>query len=458
MLLGGCGLFGSGASQAYAQYQSALAAGDLTRAQAALVVLVHADEDVPDYWIELGKIDLQLGDYGKAYDAFSRAHELDRSNVDVLATLTQLALMAGQVQLADDQSRSLALISPDHPVVALVRGYVALKAGDFDKADSEADQLLASYPAESDAKILKARILIERRRLDDAISLLEAQHSSVPQDRATIRALTNLYRSRFDWRNVARVQGDLHKLDPNDANVSRMFVEASLRAGDVATAQSVSQALLQPSSSAQLIDRTLQTWAQSAPHGVLLADAAKLAEGMTGEKRVAFADYFNDVGRPAVAAALLGRAQLPAKQTNSRWNSVFAQALALQGRTAEAMQLFGLVLQEEPDQVDALRGRCALEARSGMTKQAIVDAQRLISVSPNTGEDRLMLAQAYLAAGNRNEVRRTLWQAFQDLPEDGKIFSALRSVLLSTGDVDGAKRLADEFADQRFDKLRKGLV
>jgi hypothetical protein len=32
----------------------------MTRARVALIELVHA-EDVPDYWIQLGQIDLRLG-------------------------------------------------------------------------------------------------------------------------------------------------------------------------------------------------------------------------------------------------------------------------------------------------------------------------------------------------------------------------------------------------------------
>lgn len=456
-LLSGCGLFGSRATQAYSEYQAALAAGDMTRAQIALMTLVNAKEDVPDYWIELGKIDLQLGQYAQAYDAFSRAHELDRTNVEVQAALTQLALLSGQIDLADEQAKTLALLAPDHPAVALVRGYVALKSGDLDKADKEADGLLANAPSDSNAKLLKARILIERRQVDDAVSLLENQHQTVPDDRASIRALNAIYRSRSDWRDVARLQSDLHKLDPNDPNVSRALVEASLRVGDVRTAQSISEPLL-TSSNLQLIDSTLDIWARSAPPGVVLPGADSLANSMNGDQRVAFAEYFNEVGKPAASAALLNRPQLPATPANSRWNAVLAQAMTLQGRTADAMQLFNEVLEAEPDQVDALRGRSALEAKSGMARQAIVDAQRLISVTPKTGQDRLLLAQAYLASGNRQEVRRTLWQAFQDLPDDARVFEALRNVLVSTGDVDGAKRLTDEFADQRFQKLKKDLI
>jgi hypothetical protein len=93
-----------------------------------------------------------------------------------------------------------------------------------------------------------------------------------------------------------------------------------------------------------------------------------------------------------------------------------------------------------------------------MTREAVVDAQRLVSASPNTGDDRLLLAHAFFAAGNKREVTRTLWQAFQDLPEDERVLAALKSALVSTGDLDGVRRLNDEFADQRKSKLVKDLV
>ena len=93
-----------------------------------------------------------------------------------------------------------------------------------------------------------------------------------------------------------------------------------------------------------------------------------------------------------------------------------------------------------------------------MARQAIVDAQRLVSATPKTGEDRLLLAQAYLAAGSKSDVARTLWEAFQDLPDDERVLTALRNVLVSKGDRDAERRLIDEATDRRMAKLAKDLV
>ena len=456
--LSGCGYVKRyEARHAYGHYQEALAAGDMLQARLALTKLVHIDQDVPDYWMELGKLQLQMKDYRDAYDAFAHAHELDRTNVDVLSYMAQLALLSGDVDTAREHAEAIALLAPQNPVVTIVRGYVALKTGELDNAEKQADTVLASSPNEPFAKILKSRVLIAQGRTNDAIALLEDQHRMVPQDRSAIAGLTDLYRLRNDWRDVARIQFDAHRLDPKDSKVTLLAVEAFLRAGEVGAAAQMSAPLLSPAADPQLLDNALELWARYAPQGSSLPNALNLANAVSGDRRVAFADYFNRIGKADAAAALLPSTQLPVTHSNARWNAVLAQSLALQGRDGEAKHLFDLVLDREPDQVEALRGRSALEAKSG-SSQAVIDAQRLVTISPTSGEDRVLLARAYLAAGKDNEVRRTLWQAFRDLPDDERVFSALKSVLVSTGDADGLRRLSDEFNDRRNTKLMKDLV
>jgi predicted Zn-dependent protease len=459
VLLSGCGYVKSyRARVAYGHYQTALAAGDLLQARNALLTLVHTQQDVAPYWIELGKLQLQMGAYREAYDAFSHAYELDRSNADVLSTMAQMALLSGDVDVANEHATALALVTPDNPVVTIVRGFVALKSGELDKAQQQADTVLASYPNQTFATVLKARVFIAENRLDDAIALLEDQHRSVPQDLSAIKGLTEIYRARGDWRNVGRVQSDAHRLNPKDATTSLTAIEGFLRAGDIAAAETMSAPLLSPASDPQLLDNVLQLWARFAPSRTSLPDGLKFANVVNGDRRVSFANYYNAIGDPATAAALLRSDQMPISHSNARWNAVFAQSLALQGKSDQAKRLFDLVLDREPDQVEALRGRSSLESKLGLNKQAIIDAQRLLTISPNSGEDRVVLAQAFLAAGNRDQVRRTLWDAFRDLPDDERVFSALKSVLASTGDTDGLRRLNDEFNDRRGSKLLKDLV
>jgi predicted Zn-dependent protease len=457
--MSGCGLIQQRAAhRAYNEYQTALAVGDLPHAHAALLKLVRADEDEPDYWVELGKMELRLGNYAEAYQALSRAHELDRNNVEVLATLTQMALVSGQIDLADQQAKTLSLFAPDSPTIALVRGYVALKSGNLDKADAEAQGLLSKDPNDSSAKILRARVLVAGRRIDEAIALLEDQFASTADDVATARGLASLYRSKEDWRSLARVQYALLRLASGTKGLSVQLVESLLRAGEIKAAGDFSRPMLEGSADPRTVEQLLDDWANFAPSGTVLPDAGRLAQASGGDARVSFADYFNRIGKPTAAQQLLGEARLPVTPTNARSVAVLAQALDAMRRDAQALTLYNLVLQTEPDQVDALRGRSALYARTGRGRQAIADAQRLVSAEPNSGRDRLVLVDAFTAAGKRDEARRTLWDAFQDLPNDDKVFVSLRRVLLSNGDVEGARRLANERIDRRLDALAQELV
>jgi predicted Zn-dependent protease len=441
----------------YVAYQQALATGNLREARRALTNLTRTEQDVPEYWIELGKLQLQMGDSRRAYNSLLRAHELDRTNVPVLGTMAKLALLSGDLDLANQQAKALTLLSPDHPAVILVRGYTELRSGNLDKAATDAEALLADDPSDSFAQVLKARVLVARDKTDDAIALLERQHEAAPEDPAAVRALAAIYQSRDDWRNLARVQLAAHRLQPRDREITQSGIEASLRAGNIVAARQLSAPYLTPKTRLPLLEATLDAWAIYAPKGVILPDAVRLARAASGDARACFANYFNAIGKPVTAASLVGGSHLPITHDNARLNAVYAQSLVQQGKVDEGKRLFDLVLDREPDQAEALRGRSSLEARSGQTKQAILDAQRLVTVSPDRGQDRLILAQAYQASNNKRAVLRTLWDAFQDLPANEQIYSALRSALASTGDADGARRVNEEFADRKKAKLSKAL-
>ena len=94
------------------RYQAAAAANDLPTARKALLDLVRAKEDVPDYWVELGRLQASMGSYSDAYYAFTRAYELDRSNPELLRAVTELALRSGDINLALKRARELEVVSP----------------------------------------------------------------------------------------------------------------------------------------------------------------------------------------------------------------------------------------------------------------------------------------------------------------------------------------------------------
>ena len=110
--LAGCNSSDSRAREAFSDYQAASAAGDLIAARIALLQLVAAKDDQPDYWQELGKVQIKLGAYSDAYYAFTRAYELDRSNPELVKALTELALRSGDIGMAQAHAQERPPLPP----------------------------------------------------------------------------------------------------------------------------------------------------------------------------------------------------------------------------------------------------------------------------------------------------------------------------------------------------------
>ena len=448
----GCSSSESRARDAYSEYQSAAALGDLTAARNALLKLVAAQDDDPNHWKELGKVQVELQAYPEAYYAFTRAHELDRADVETLAALTQLALVSGNIDVAEDHAKSLEILKPDHPAVKLTYGYVALRRSNYDEANRQVDALLESFPHEAGATLLKGRIFSAQGEYDQAIALFEVQANAAPDDVGALKSLISLSQRAGNWSGVASAASRLWKLRPDDSETGRMVVDASLRAGDVDGARRASAQLLKPQAPPSQVESVLDVWADHWKSPAAIDEARRFAAAADGGQKLAYAGYFNRVGSAEDAFALIGdKPLLPLKRWNLSTNALIASSFVEAGRTAEAKQLFDGILAQEPDHVYALRGRINLEIRTGNAKAAIIDAQRLVSVEPDSARDRLLLAQAYSAAGDGRQVDRTLWNAFHEIPANLELYEVLRAHVLKTAGADAA------LAVDREDQLQRDV-
>ena len=457
LALSGCNSREAQTQAALAKYQEAAAAGDLTGSRIALLALVGADDSKPEYWEQLGTVQVELGSFEDAYYAFSRAHELDRGNAAPLASLAQLALTSGNVEAAEDHADRLALLQPDHPVIRLTYGFVALKRSNFDEADRQVDPLLQASPRDPTANQLKARILVARGKWDDAVRLLDAQTKAKPDDAGAWKALMGLQVRNQNWPGVQRAASHLASLKPEDPEPAFAAVDAAFRHNDIPSGLGASERFLRPDASPDDVGAVLTIWAEQWKAPAALDEARKRSRTAAPQHRLAYATYFNMAGSPDDAVALLGggQPQWPLTAGNMSTNSLIAETLALRGRYREAKRIFDAVLAKEPDHVHALRGRINLEIRMGAARAAITDAQRLVSVAPRSARERLLLARAYAAAGDQRQVDRTLWDAFHEIPANYVLYEALRAHVVRSGGAEAAARVDAEFRQQQDVELAR---
>ena len=456
-VVSGCSSSDARARDALNAYQSATAVNDLVGARKALLKLVRVKDDVPDYWVELGKIQATMGSYDDAYYSFGRAYELDHTNVDVLRSVTELALRAGDLPSARNHAEELSVLSPGDPTPKLVTGWSAISESHFDQALDAANAMLVTSPVNSSATVLKARALVGLDRQQDAADLLTKEVQTQPDDVAASQLLVRIYERETDWAKVLPVALRLMQLTPADHDNGLLAVMAGFRSGNIAAARQASFRLLQPDVDSVFVSSVLDVWADYWPSPQRITDALALADKAAGlQQKLAYAAFLSRCGDPADAIRLSsGGAGMPVDAKNAEANAVLADAWSRQGNVGAAKNRLDAVLSFDPGNATALRSRAELELRTGHAAAAVIDAQKLVTVLPKSSRDRVLLSQSFVAAGNPSWGDRTLWSAFQDIPANERIFIALEAT--KKGNPEATRDLQEEFDRQRDSKLGQGM-
>ena len=452
-----CNTSDARAQQALEDYQAAAARNDRPNARRALLELVRAKDDVSEYWLELGKIQASMGNYGDAYSAFSRAYELDRGNAELLSLVTQFALRSGDVALAQSRAKDLEVLAPNDQWVKLAAGWTAISQSRFDQAIAASDALLAATPFDPSATVLKARALLGLGRDQEAVELLEKQVQAQPSDSGSLELLMRAYERRSDWKNTAAAALQLQQLMPADRNISLLLIKSAFLSGNEKLGHVASRRLLQPDAEVGLISQVLDIWASHWRSADRLLEASKLANSAEGlERKLTYAAFLSRNGSPAEAVRLSAKAAtLPVTAGSAEANAVLGDAWSRTGNLVAGKRRLDAVIAFDPGNAIALRSRAELALRTGNADAAVHDAQKLITVLPQSAGDRLLLARSFAAAGKERWADRTLWSAFQEIPGDEKILAAL--VQSRKGSSEAIKELREEFARQRDKKLSRGL-
>jgi predicted Zn-dependent protease len=318
--------------------------------------------------------------------------------------------------------------------------------------------MLAATPNDTSATILKARSLISMRRENEAIDLLNKQIQAQPNDDGSISLLAKIYQRDDNWSKVAELTQRVKTLVPADRENALLLIQAAFRSGNVELGRKASFDLLQPTADPSIVESVLDVWAAYWPSAQRILDARRLGAAAAGlNQRLAYAAFLSRNGSPADAVRLVESfATLPVRAESAEANAVLAEALWRNGKAAAAKARFDLVIAFDPGNATALRGRSELELRTGNAATAVLDAQKLVTVLPTNGGDRLLLARAFAATGNKSWMERTLWSAFRDIPGDEHILAALQST--KRGDSSALADLNAEFARQRDNQLNRGLL
>jgi len=151
--------------------------------------LVNQEPDKVNSFAILGDALLELGDYDKAAEAYSKLHDLDDADPASVARMARLVLIRGDNETARGYyaaaitlAKSISPPQPDLLAWCLVQaGQLDFITGRWDAAEEKYQAALQAHPGDWSAVDHLAELRAGQRRFDEAISTYVALVARVPR-------------------------------------------------------------------------------------------------------------------------------------------------------------------------------------------------------------------------------------------------------------------------------------
>jgi tetratricopeptide (TPR) repeat protein len=444
--LAGCASDAETAADAANRYQMAFQAGDLEGARKHITEAVRARDDVVDYWIALGRVELALRHLGGAYGAYTRAVELDRGNIEALQNLGEISMLAGRVGDAEKHADQVLLLNPQDIRGRLLKGYIALRTKRYPEAVKWADQILTAYPLEDAPLVLKARALFESGHRPEGIELLE---KAIPIKGATkpkLETLIEFYSKTGDFAGIDRTFARYLEVEPDNVGVTLKYSSELYRIGRSPRANQLLEGLLKSGAPGPVPERVADVMIEAGGASVGEAEIKRLASGASAPVRLALARVALDKGFSQTAAEMLAPFQ-GGEMTAARAAaaSMYANALYDLGRRGEALAIADRVLEFDEANPRGLRVRAMINLEGGKLDAALRDARVLVRDQPTMAASRLLLAKVTVAREDKALALTTYRQAFNDFPGNEAVLRDYAAFLQAEQGPVAAAELSREF-------------
>jgi len=374
------------------------------------------EPDQPEAWLLVSRLQsLPGGDRKKALEAATKVTELAGDN----PRLASQALIL-RAELAEDKQQALAdldkvvALMPDDPEPLRLRGQTRLQVDKFEEALADFDAALKIEPNHIPTLESKIDALLELKRFDQALEICDQIEKLAPSSSEAVFHRARIAAVQKDFDKALELLNKAAELDPKNPAVLmiRAAVYQELKKTEEAL-KDVNEALkLRPGNPALLRLRA-----------ALLAGSGKFTEAIADLEQVR-------------------KAQSPEDQVVL--NLQLGLLYSAQKYYGRAIEHFSKVLEVEPKNVAALRGRGDALLSVGRQAEAIKDYEKAIEV--DSKDSGVLNNLAWVLATSPDEKLRDGKRALElakqacELTDykEAHILSTLAAAYAECGDMDKA--------------------
>ena len=441
-VLTGCGDRTSRAAEAAALARAQFEAGNLIEARSNVQQAIIGRDDVADYFILLGRIELAAEKPTSAFNAFSRALGLQADNLEGLQNIAELGLQTDRIEEADAAADRILLLFPGSTRAMLVKGFVAIETGRLDEAKRFAENIRSINQADIGGAILSARVSAIEGQFEEAIGIVDAARKQVEDTSALDATLLEIYRAQGNPQGMQSVFPEV--VAASDQNIAYQldYINFLYKAGNMAAARArFAEAIASKPNDRDLLRGLARLFHEYDRQPLSTSQLEALGQTGSRAAQLAFARFYLESMQLANAEGVLRQA---VKENVLEAKALASRVYLALGRDKEARRAAESVLAVDPRNPDALLARSALERAGGMTDRAIEDANIVVSDAPQEYAGYVALAKAQLAKGGELRARQVFERGMDALPQSALLAGEYGAFLRRIGDP---SRLATLYAD-----------
>jgi tetratricopeptide (TPR) repeat protein len=418
--------------------------GNKTEAEEAYLKAVETDPKSPDTHLGLATFYWASGRLGDAERAMLTALEIDRNGVSANRQLAALYQAAGRpaqaevylknvVSLANDLASKVRLsdyyvsVGRVPEAIAILEQLTTAKGafapikirialiyyvtGRRSEASKQLDEVIAREPKNSDALAIKAHVLLDERKLEDA---RETADGAVLADQGAVRAhfargkvmlaLGRTDDARKSFREVIRI-------NPRAGEADIELAQVSLRAREI-------------DSAIAFAGQAVDIMPDDIDARLTLARALMVRE--------------SDIDRAAAQVRLL----LQALPSSAAVHELHGELAIAKGDMATATQAFERALALDPTSWGSLTQLVTMDVKAKRLAKARVRVDAALAKSPNATEALLLAAKTYAANGNSPVAEKYLKRTIELDASNLQAYMTLAGLYLIDRRLDDAR---DEF-------------
>ena len=421
-----------------------LEAGNVGAARQAALASVRARDDIAQNWILLGRIQLAGGQIGDAYTSYSRALELDATNIEAMQLVAEIALQVGRNREAEKAVDQVLALQPNLARPKLVKGMINLQNNKIDDANRLADEILATDPNDDGGIVLKARVLATKNNYADAVTLIEKRLRTTPTE-FVLGTLVEVQRAARNGPGLANALDRLIAIAPNNDRVLDL-AGVRYKLGQPQAARAVLFKRLAVRDSDEVFLTQSVDFVLAADPGIL--DVAKVnttASSGTPALREFAARVLLATGRAADSRRVLE--PVFASTTDADIRGLYAASIDALGDRSRAAPIIADILQNDETNAEALKLRSKNRIESGDLVGALADAGLVVRDNPSSVDARLRVIEVALKRRDKRRAQQLFEEALRAMPRDLDMLTRYTRFLTSNGNSQRAVDVAADYTE-----------